>query len=119
MNLKDINLKNIDFEDVLDVLGLQSKRNADFFLPASFRYYGIRLSTDTRYAREYTRAWRPYATIAKTWHSDLGPGYDLGAGIAGNLFGADHLNFGWKLGKGGAISGGLVREVGLSYRLHY
>lgn len=34
MNLKDINLKNIDFEDVLDVLGLQSKRNADFFLPA-------------------------------------------------------------------------------------
>lgn len=92
---------------------------ADFFLPASFRYYGIRLSTDSRYAREYTRAWRPYATIAKTWHSDLGPGYDLGAGIAGNLFGADHLNFGWKLGKGGAISGGLVREVGLSYRLHY
>jgi hypothetical protein len=92
---------------------------ADFFLPSNFRYYGIRLSTDTRFEREYTRAWRPYATLAKTWHDELGPGYDLSAGIAGSLFGADHLNFGWKLGKGGTSSAGLVREIGLTYRVHY
>jgi len=91
----------------------------DFFLPDGFRYYGLRLSTDTRFEREYTRAWRPYASVAKTWHSSLGAGYDLAAGIAGNVFGADHLAFGWKLGKGGATSGGLVREIGLTYRLHY
>ncbi len=91
---------------------------ADFFLPDNFRYYGIRLSTDTRFGHEYTRAWRPYATVAKTWHSALGSGYDLNAGIAGSVFGADHLSFGWKLGKGGAI-GGIVREIGLTYRLHY
>ena len=92
---------------------------ADFFLPDNFRYYGIRLSTDTRFEREYTRAWRPYATLAKTWHSELGQGYDLGAGIAGSVFGADHLNLGWKLGKGGTSSAGLVREIGLTYRFHY
>ena len=90
-----------------------------FFLPDAFRYYGVRLSTDTRFERDYTRAWRPYATVAKTWHSLLGPGYDLGAGIAGSVFGGDHLMLGWHLGRGGAITGGLVREIGLTYRLHY
>ncbi|MBP6708747.1 MAG: hypothetical protein KA223_06275, partial [Candidatus Accumulibacter sp.] len=88
-------------------------------LPNGFRFYGIRLSTDTRFEREYTRAWRPYATLAKTWNTSLGPGYDMGVGIAGSVFGADHLSFGWKLGKGGADNGGQVREIGLTYRYHY
>ena len=92
---------------------------ADFFLPDNFRFYGIRLSTDTRFERDYTRAWRPFATVARTWHSDLGPGYDLAAGIAGSVFGADHLSFGWKLGKSGSTTGGHVREIGLTYRIHY
>ena len=91
----------------------------DFFLPNGFRFYGIRLSTDTRFEREYTRAWRPYATLAKTWNTSLGPGYDMGVGIAGSVFGADHLSFGWKLGRGGATSGGQVREIGLTYRYNY
>ena len=92
---------------------------SDFFLPDDFRYYGVRLSTDTRFASEYTRAWRPYASIAKTWNTALGPGYELAAGIAGSVFGADHLSFGWQLGKGGANAGGIVREIGLIYRIYY
>jgi len=91
----------------------------DFFLPENFRYYGLRLSTDARYEREYTRAWRPYASIAKTWHSSLGPGYDLAAGVAGSVFGGDHLRLGWSLGKGGKSDGGLVREIGLYYFIHF
>ena len=94
-------------------------RPANFFLPDNFRFYGVRLSADTRFEREYTRAWRPYASIAKTWNSALGGGYDLSAGVAGSVFGADHLQFGWKLSRGGATVGGLVREIGLSYRIHY
>ena len=92
---------------------------ADFFLPEDFRFYGIRLSTDTRFERDYTRTWRPFATIARTWHSQLGPGYDLAAGIAGSVFGGDHLSLGWKLGKSGSTTGGHVREIGLTYRIHY
>ena len=91
----------------------------DFFLPDDFRFYGVRLSTDTRFEREYTRAWRPFATVARTWHSELGAGYDLAAGVAGSVFGADHLSFGWKLSKGGSTTGGLIREIGLTYRIHY
>ncbi|MBI2308271.1 MAG: tetratricopeptide repeat protein [Rhodocyclales bacterium] len=91
----------------------------DFFLPEKFRYYGLRLSTDSRFEREYTRGWRPFASIAKTWHSETGQGYDLSAGIAGSVVGGDHLFAGWKLGRGGTTTGGHVREVGLTYRLHY
>ena len=91
----------------------------NYFLPDAFRFYGIRVSTDTRFEKDYTRAWRPYATAARTWHSELGPGYDLGIGLAGSVFGNDHLAFGWRLSKSGATSGGTVREFGLTYRLHY
>lgn len=96
-----------------------SDLGTDFFLPDNFRFYGIRLSTDTRFEREYTRTWRPFASIARTWHSDLGPGYDLSAGFAGSVFGSDHLGLIWRLGKGGSSDGGHVREIGLTYRLHY
>ncbi|MBL0207750.1 MAG: tetratricopeptide repeat protein [Propionivibrio sp.] len=90
-----------------------------FFVPNGFNFKGIRLSTDTNFEEDYTRAWRPYASIARTWHSDEGPGYDLATGIAGSVFGADHLNLGWRLSRGGANTGGLVREFGFNYRLHF
>lgn len=90
-----------------------------FFLPEDYRFASIRLSTDVRFAGDYTRAWRPYATVARTWNSLLGPGYDLGAGIAGSVFGADHLRIGWNLARGGRTGGGSVRELGIAYRIHY
>lgn len=93
--------------------------DGSFFVPESYRYYGVRLSTDTRFADEYTRAWRPYASVARTWNSALGNGYDLSFGVAGSVLGADHLRLAWSLGKGGNISGGLVRQLELSYRLHF
>lgn len=90
-----------------------------FFVPNGFNFKGIRLSTDMNFEQDYTRAWRPYASVARTWHSAEGPGYDLATGIAGSVFGADHLNLGWRLSRGGTAAGGLVREFGLDYRLHF
>lgn len=93
--------------------------DGSFFLPENFRFYGLRLSTDVRFAEHYTRAWRPYAALARTWNSASGNGYDLAAGIAGSVFGADHLRIGWGLTRAGRSDGGLVRQFGLAYRLHY
>lgn len=92
---------------------------SDFFLPEDFRFYGIRLSTGMRFEESYTRAWQPYANLARTWHSVQGPGYDLSAGLAGSVFGNDHLQLGWKYSKSGAGTTGPVHEIGLTYRLHY
>lgn len=91
----------------------------DYFLPTNFNFYGIRLSTDVRYEEQYTRATRPFASISRTWHSTLGPGYDLRLGIAGSIFGADHLSLSWGFGKSGVQSNGLVRDLQFDYRFHY
>ncbi len=89
------------------------------FLPENFRLYGLRISTDVRYEEEYTRAIRPFASIATTWHSEQGAGYDLRLGLAGSVFGADHLSFFWNLGKSGTATPGTTRNMQLKYRVHY
>ena len=91
----------------------------DLFLPESFRFYGVELSSNMRYAQEYTRAMRPYASVSRTWHSSLGPGYGLRLGVSGSVFGPDHLNLDWSLTKSGVQSLGLTRSLQLSYRLHF
>ena len=79
----------------------------------------MRVSTDVRYEQEYTRATRPFASLARTWHTALGPGYDLRLGLAGSVLGADHLALSWGLGKAGLQTGGMVRDLQLTYRIHY
>ena len=91
----------------------------DYFLPESFQFYGLRLSTNMRYEQDYTRALRPYASLSLTRHSQLGMGYDLRLGLAGSLLGADHLRLSYGLGKSGVQSLGLTRILELSYRLHF
>ncbi len=105
-------LRPIDDDD-------ETPLGTDFFMPRSFIFRGIRLSTDMNFEEDYTRAWRPYASVARTWHSTEGPGYDLAAGIAGSVFGADHLSLGWRMSRGGTRSDGLVREFGITYRQHF
>ena len=89
------------------------------YLPDSFRFYGLRLSSNQRYAQEYTRAWQPFGRLGLTRHSELGTGYDLRIGLAGSLFGADHLALSGGLAKSGLQTGGLVRELQITYRIHY
>ncbi|MCS4510137.1 tetratricopeptide repeat protein [Xylophilus ampelinus] len=91
----------------------------DYFLPGSFSFYGLQVSTNMRYEQEYTRAARPFATLSRTWHSVLGPGYELRTGVAGSVLGADHLGLSWGVGKSGPQVRGLTRSMLLTYRLHF
>lgn len=90
-----------------------------FFLPEDFNFYGLRLSTDTRYEQQYSRALRPYGSMARTWHSELGAGYDVRLGLAGSLLGADHFSLTWGMAKAGIQTSGPTRELNFNYRLHY
>ena len=40
-------------------------------------------------------------------------------GLAGSVLGTDHLSLLWSVGKSGAQSPGLTREIQLIYRNHY
>ena len=90
-----------------------------YFLPENFSFYGLQISTNTRFERDYTRTLQPFGSIARTWHSRQGPGYSLRLGLAGSVLGGDHLNLGWSLGKGGTLTQGLTREIQLRYRKHF
>jgi len=91
----------------------------EYFLPESFNLYGIRVATDMRHEREYTRATRPFASLSRTWHSTLGPGYDIRFGIAGSVLGGDHLALSWGKGKSGQETNAPVSDWQLTYRIHY
>lgn len=90
-----------------------------YFLPENFSFYGVQVSTNTRFERDYTRAFLPYASVARTWHSKQGAGYSLRLGVAGSVLGGDHLNLNWGLVRGGTLTPGLNREIQLNYRKHY
>ncbi|SFD33502.1 tetratricopeptide repeat protein [Paracidovorax konjaci] len=92
----------------------------DYFIPDSFSYYGLQVSTNMRYEEEYTRGLRPYASVSRTWHSLLGPGYELRVGVAGSVLGSDHLGLTWGTGKSGLqLQQGITRSLLFSYRLHF
>ena len=73
-----------------------------------------------RYEEEYSRTLRPYASASRTWHSRLGPGYELRVGVAGSVIGGDHLGLTWGMSKSGLqLQQGLNRNLAFSYRLHF
>lgn len=92
---------------------------SNYFVPDSFRFYGLRIATNMRLEQEYTRAWRPFGSLGLTHHSALGSGYDVRLGVAGSVFGADHFAVSGGLAKSGMQTGGIVREVQMTYRIHY
>lgn len=90
-----------------------------YFLPEDFSFYGLRVSSDVRHEKEYTRATRPFGSLAWTWHSNLGAGYDLRLGIASSVFGADHLALTLGIAKSGMQLDSQTGELQLTYRIHY
>lgn len=90
----------------------------DYFLPRDFQFYGIQLQSNLRFDEEYTRKLQPFASVARTWHSEQGPGYSLQMGLAGSVWGADHLSIRGGITKSSATSRGLNRELQVLYRIY-
>lgn len=101
------------------VLGENTSMGPDFFVPDNFRFYGVRISTNTHFEQDYSRALRPYASLSRTWHSALGPGYGVSLGVAGNVLGADHLRLSWELSKSGMQSSGMTHSLQVAYQLFF
>ncbi len=100
-------------------LGGAAALPANYFLPDDFTLAGLRLGSNMRYEQAYTRALRPFGSVARTWHSLNGPGYDVRLGLSGSVLGGDRLGLLWGTAKSGAQSAGLVRQWDLRYRLHF
>ena len=105
--------------EILRYLPAGSSASSDYLLPGSFRFSGVQVSTNMRYAQDYTRRLQPFASLALTNHSLNGSGYEARIGFAGNILGPDHLMLGFNLSKTGLTNTGINRELLLTYRLHY
>lgn len=91
----------------------------DYFLPDSFGFHGLQVSTNMRFEEEHSRKLRPYGLASITWHSRYGAGYGLRLGVATSVVGPDHLRISWGYEKAGLKTEGPSREFEVSYRLHF
>jgi polysaccharide biosynthesis protein PelB len=94
-----------------------SQPGSGYFVPDSFALHGIGLSAGLAQRDAYTRAWRPFADLSLTTHSQLGAGYAATVGVAGRLTGSDQLLLQFSTTRAG--SSGDARTLGLRYVLPF
>lgn len=88
-------------------------------LPRNFNELGFVVGMGQVYREEYTHAFRPFFEIGVFRHSLNGIGQLAMAGIAGSIFGRDHLALYGNASRGEETTGQLDYSVGLEYRLYY
>lgn len=89
-----------------------------FFIPQSFKLWGINAGFGTDLREQRSRAIRPYADFGRTVSTTSGSGYNWLIGAGGSVLGPDHLSAYLLRARGGGI-GAAVREFGLRYQLFF
>jgi hypothetical protein len=88
-------------------------------LPQGSRTVGLRLSTGDGLENGYRRAWLPFGAVGVFSNTVTGRGYDLRAGAAGSVLGADMLRLYLDKNAGTPAAPQGSREVGLKYDAFY
>jgi hypothetical protein len=103
---------------LLPLIPAGQRQDAAFFVPESFVQACGGGHFDLQYQIAYTPQFRPYAAADLCANSVSGRGYDLTAGIATPVSGADHLSLSLTLGDNVGTHSGRTTEALLRYR-HY
>jgi polysaccharide biosynthesis protein PelB len=93
--------------------------NVAFYVPQNSFDWGIGFGMGQGLAEEYTHAWRPYFDIGITQSTLTGLGPVVNLGVAGSVFGRDHLVLYFKYSQNQATSGESNIEAGLRYQLFF
>ncbi len=88
-------------------------------LPQGYDLVGLRLRSDTKFATDYSRSWRPYGSLGTTWNSTAGLGFDALAGLAGSVFGADHAAIDFRREQGQTASVSSTTVFGMRYWIDF
>jgi hypothetical protein len=92
--------------------------NVNFLIPANFIEYGLTFSFGQTYIEDYTHRWRPMGSLTLSKNSSVGPGKLFNLGIAGTVFGRDHLLFYYEWGSNQGQGLQTSRLIKASYRLY-
>ena len=90
--------------------------NVDQAIPPTATEFGLRAQVGMKYQEEYTHSYKPFASFTVMYNSSTGMGHVYDVGLAGSVFGRDHLALYYENGTNQAP--GVQKEllIGLSYR---
>lgn len=103
---------------VLKLVPVGIKPNVNFFIPANFREVGITGSFGQSIIEDYTHTWRPFASVTISQNSVVGLGELVNFGLAGTVFGRDHLLLYYEWGSNTGQGIQTVNLLKLSYRIY-
>jgi len=90
-----------------------------FYLPQGFTQVGMTFGFGTELTEVYTRKWRPFAEVGLLYDTRARHNARAQAGVAGSVFGNDHLSL-YVSHETAALNGGKpLTEAGLRYRWLY
>lgn len=90
-----------------------------FYMPQGFTQAGVLFGFGTELIDEYTRKWRPFGEVGLLHDTRARQNFRVQAGVAGSVFGNDHLSL-YVSHETAARNGGVpLTEVGLRYRWLY
>ena len=87
-----------------------------FYMPQNFTQAGVLFGFGTDLIDDYTRKWRPFMEVGALYDSRAGHNFRGQAGVAGSVFGNDHLSLYVLHETAARTSGTPLTEVGLRYR---
>ena len=90
-----------------------------FYMPQSFTQAGVLFGFGTDLINDYTRKWRPFLEVGALYDSRAGHNFHGQGGIAGSVFGNDHLSLYISHDTASRTNGTPLTEVGLRYRWLY
>ena len=90
-----------------------------FFMPQSFRLWGVNLGWGTGQRDQYSRGLRPFLDVGRSVNSLSGGGYNWLVGAGGSLLGGDLLSIVWLRSQGAGGTGAAVSEFGLRYAYYF
>jgi hypothetical protein len=105
--------------DILKLVPTGTSATTNFIIPPSSTEFGITLQTGMKYLEDYTHSWKPFASATVMRNSVTGIGRIFTLGVAGTVFGRDHLALYYENGTDQAP--GVQREllIGASYRYYF
>ncbi|WP_035883258.1 tetratricopeptide repeat protein [Cupriavidus metallidurans] len=90
-----------------------------FYMPQNFTQAGVLFGFGTELLDDYTRKWRPFLDVGALYDSRAGHNFRGQLGMAGSVFGNDHMSM-YVLHETASRNGGTpLTEVGLRYRWLY
>ena len=96
---------------------------ASYFIPQDSRTVGACVSMGDNLGgmslqTDYSRAWRPYTDLCLRNNNVTGDGYSALLGLAGSVFGTDHLSLQWQGSDNATPGTSSIRTFSVRYR-HY